>query len=101
VKITQVLKLLGVHEDVGKEHLLLCLFIQKRVIHCAYGHFRTEIAQELHSLKNKLVVVTQGARFHQTTKEVKRYKITQNGTSHTQGIKSNLLKHEDLEVIDR
>jgi hypothetical protein len=59
VKVPQVLELLRVHEDVGEEHLLLGLFIQKRVIHSAYGHFRAEVAQELHTLKNKLVIVTQ------------------------------------------
>ena len=93
MKVAKVFEFLGVHEDIGEEHLLLRLFIQKRVIHSAYGHFRTEVAQELHSLKNKLVVVAQGTRFHQTTKEVKRYTITRNGTSHRQGIKSNRLKH--------
>lgn len=66
MKVAKVFEFLGVHEDIGEEHLLLRLFIQKRVIHCAYGHFRTEVAQELHSLKNKLVVVAQGTRFHQT-----------------------------------
>jgi len=93
VKVPQVLELLGVHEDVGEEHLFLRLFIQKRVIHSAYGYFRAEVAQELHTLKNKLVVVTQGTGFHQTTIRVKRYTITRNGTSHRLGIKSNRLKH--------
>jgi len=101
MKVTQVFEFLGVHEDIGEEHLLLRLFIQKRVIHSAYGHFRTEVAQELHSLKNKLVIITQVSGFHQTTIKFKRYNLTRNGTSHRQGIKLNRLKHWDLEVIDR
>ncbi len=67
VKVTEVFKFLRVHENVREEHLLLSLFVQKSVIHCAYSHFRAEVAQELNSLKDELVIVRKIALLDQAT----------------------------------
>jgi hypothetical protein len=45
----------------------LSLFVQKSVIHCAYSHFRAEVAQELNSLKDELVIVRKIALLDQAT----------------------------------
>jgi len=68
VKVTQVLKFLRVHENVREEHLLLSLFIQESVIHCAYSYFRAEVAQELNSLKDEFAIVREIALLDKATK---------------------------------
>lgn len=80
MKVPKVFEFLWVHEDVWEEHFFLSFFVQEGVIHSAYGYFRAEIAQELHPLKDHFVVVCQITWFHQSTKMLICYKLTQSGT---------------------